>query len=255
MSFWGQRKSWRGLNWSLSPLCPMSQKFESHPSCQFVDSNPYLGEHWAQFSLNQSHQNTTTLGTCLIYLLGCSPCILQVCRWCNYKVIIFNYSYTCVTMLICNLNKLQLSTVTFQLHFLYFLLKYSHLFSLCRAATKTQRSVFKYMLQFEQNKVLPQLARKEWTLLPSFALHTPQSLWHQEDSKLYPNRFFTLKGSSCFSRPLFISPATSPLLLSGKNSLIALGFASDQLCFVSAKKSCFVGIFVSSIPAPAYRGR
>ena len=48
MSFWGQSRSWRGLSRNLQPLRPISQKLESHRSCRFVDSNPYLGEPLAR---------------------------------------------------------------------------------------------------------------------------------------------------------------------------------------------------------------
>ena len=82
MSFWGQRRSWRGLNRNLRPL---RQKPESRRSCRFVDSNPYLGELLAPSSLNQSHQNTTTQETCSIYLRGFSPSILQVCQQYDYN--------------------------------------------------------------------------------------------------------------------------------------------------------------------------
>ena len=69
----------------------------------------------------------------------------------------------------------------------------------------------------------------------------------------FPNLFFTLKGSSCFSRPLFAGRATSPLCCWVAKIHSSLSDLPQIGCFVSAS-SCFV----SSIPAgvePAYCGR
>ena len=108
------------------------------------------------------------------------------------------------------------------------------------------------MLQFEQNKVLPQLSRKEWTLLPAFAF--AHNVFLTSMLQLcFPNLFFTLKGSSCFSRPLFADQATSPLCCWVAKIHSSLSDLPQIGCFVSAS-SCFV----SSIPAgvePAYCGR
>ena len=60
------------------------------------------------------------------------------------------------------------------------------------------------------------------------------------------NVFPLWKDRSVF-RPLFISRAASPLPLSGKNPLIALGFASDRLFCLCRERFC--RIFVQSIPA------
>ena len=60
------------------------------------------------------------------------------------------------------------------------------------------------------------------------------------------NVFPLWKDRSVF-RPLFIGRAASPLPLSGKNPLIALGFASDRLFCLCRERFC--RIFVQSIPA------
>ena len=69
-----------------------------------------------------------------------------------------------------------------------------------------------------------------------FCFCTPTSFWRH-----LLHLFFRIERIKLFSTPPFCH-----FLLSGKSSLIALGFDSDRLCFVS---TCFVGIFVPSVPA------
>ena len=109
-----------------------------------------------------------------------------------------------------------------------------------RALTKTQRSISNICYSLNKTRSCPSCPERNEHSCLLLLLHT-SSLFDVNASAVFSQSLFHVERIELFFAPSFCrSSHFTSLLLSGKNSLIALGFASDRLFCLCLQLFCLI---------------